>query len=1093
MKRKQLLATMLAAAMLTSTVLSPAGNVTVRAMEMESINTEAESVSEETQETEMETELVSEEVQENATATELVSEEAEETRTESVLVIPEGTTFIREGEFRGNTEITKVVIPESVKSIWHGAFRDCSNLVEVEFSSNLTRIGVGAFSGTAWLENLKKDNDLVIVNHCLIDGKNAAGEVVIPEGVTVIAEGAFASNDNITKVTVPEGVTILGVEVFSCCDNLEEVVLPSTITRIDGDGGNWWGAFQECTGLKKIEVPEGVTRIDGYLFSDCSNLSEIKIPSTVTKIESCAFFNCSNLTDIYYAGTEAEWNQMEKSEANIPSTATIHYESAASNEGVDDSQKVILNNAEGIPDKKLYDIIVRNASKNDEILTVEEAAAIESLYIRYNEISDLKGIEYCTGLKQLTISGGKIKNIEVLSNLVNLTSLSLNENEITDIEALSNLVNLTSLTLMENGVTNIDILSNLVNLTSLTLSGNAITDISAMSSLTNLTSLWLSGKQIADISPLAGLTNLESLRIYNTSITDISPIADLVINQKLTDFYTYGNNIEIFGDFPAYVEYEEEVEVRYLTDADRIRIMEIFDLSEYDGKVICTDGSGVNFNKLETGSGAGFDYSIYRKENGDLVLGRCYLWYDDNSFRYGFNDTYMPYEDTKLTVGWEGNTVWILCHGDADASGLNFTDKVEKTTKVNPFAKRNTSGTITKTFAREFGVEAGGTLGTQDRDILQDYFGFEYWGGGINLIPTEGAEYRIDFDASSYEKEDVSKLQIEYYTLTRDENGELSISSMKNKPYSWWGWYHFENGKMTTSSKQEDDIETNFLTKGDIGSDIEDCTFTIPAMDKESDEIILMWINIYKLDGSWTGNLISYNDQKVLDFYNFTKIEAEDETEEENESYEVELPSDKPVVSIVEFKTLLKENKNKDIVIQSNDVTFTFKKGTMSEVEGMENYDFGTSIVSKFEEAGKLGDAVTKDNFVTRINYNYSGKLPAEVSIRFYVGTDLAGKTLHYSHVLEDGFKHLQSVVVDAEGYIMVKQDHCSDYVVTTEKIGTVDEDVNEDNDASDNDDKTEDEKAPDTDDGNVVPYAMTLMIIAGFVIVAMEKKKENF
>ena len=81
MKRKQLLATMLATAMLTTTVLSPIGNVTARATETEIINTEVESVGEEMEENGTESELVSEEVQENSSETELVSEEVQENST----------------------------------------------------------------------------------------------------------------------------------------------------------------------------------------------------------------------------------------------------------------------------------------------------------------------------------------------------------------------------------------------------------------------------------------------------------------------------------------------------------------------------------------------------------------------------------------------------------------------------------------------------------------------------------------------------------------------------------------------------------------------------------------------------------------------------------------------------------------------------------------------------------------------------------------------------------------------------------------------------------------------------------------------------
>ena len=78
----------------------------------------------------------------------------------------------------------------------------------------------------------------------------------------------------------------------------------------------------------------------------------------------------------------------------------------------------------------------------------------------------------------------------------------------------------------------------------------------------------------------------------------------------------------------------------------------------------------------------------------------------------------------------------------------------------------------------------------------------------------------------------------------------------------------------------------------------------------------------------------------------------------------------------------LEENKTKDIVIKSNnEVTFTFCKGTMKPVEGKSSYDFGITINSTYHT--DLPSYVTSSNFVSQINYNYSGKLPAEASIRF--------------------------------------------------------------------------------------------------------------
>ncbi len=148
------------------------------------------------------------------------------------------------------------------------------------------------------------------------------------------------------------------------------------------------------------------------------------------------------------------------------------------------------------------------------------------------------------------------------------------------------------------------------------------------------------------------------------------------------------------------------------------------------------------------------------------------------------------------------------------------------------------------------------------------------------------------------------------------------------------------------------------------------------------------------------------------------------------DNYTVDL-GDSQIVSADTFATILAENATKDVIIKSNNnVTFTFAKGTMASVDGKTEYDFSTSINSVY--ADTMPSYITKDNFVSQINFNYSGKLPGTANIRFYAGTEYAGQTLYYSLMNADNtFAEVQAVVVDADGYMTVKQDHCSSYVVT--------------------------------------------------------------
>ncbi|MCD8025420.1 MAG: leucine-rich repeat protein [Clostridiales bacterium] len=87
-----------------------------------------------------------------------------------------------------------------------------------------------------------------------------------------------------------------------------------------------YSAFSGCDSLTSITIPDSVSNIGNSAFSSCTSLASITIPDSVTSIIRYAFYNCSSLSDIYYAGSEAEWNEISIGDYNTCLTnATIHY------------------------------------------------------------------------------------------------------------------------------------------------------------------------------------------------------------------------------------------------------------------------------------------------------------------------------------------------------------------------------------------------------------------------------------------------------------------------------------------------------------------------------------------------------------------------------------------------------------------------------------------------------------------------------------------------------------------------------------------------------------------------------------------------
>lgn len=194
--------------------------------------------------------------------------------------------------------------------------------------------------------SISDGKNVSVIGH--IDGKNAKGELVIPEKVvnkgvtytvTSIYGWAFRSCTGLTSVTIPNTVTKISDLAFSgagittifipasvthifkdsfngCCDlskivvdsmnirydsreNCNAIIERSTNTLIAGCKNSFVpntvtsigsGAFAYCKGLRSITIPHSITRIYSSAFEGCEGLNSITIPNSVTEIGQSAFF-----------------------------------------------------------------------------------------------------------------------------------------------------------------------------------------------------------------------------------------------------------------------------------------------------------------------------------------------------------------------------------------------------------------------------------------------------------------------------------------------------------------------------------------------------------------------------------------------------------------------------------------------------------------------------------------------------------------------------------------------------------------------------------------------------------------------------------
>lgn len=133
----------------------------------------------------------------------------------SAVTIPEGTTEIGRFAF-SRSSLRTVTIPEGVTVIDYAAFYHCDNLDNVILPDTVNSVGAKAFTHTGWLDDFEENSmdDFLISGDILVAYKGNLPEIVIPDGVRVIAEEAFRNHTELKKVHLPASVTDIGNDAF---------------------------------------------------------------------------------------------------------------------------------------------------------------------------------------------------------------------------------------------------------------------------------------------------------------------------------------------------------------------------------------------------------------------------------------------------------------------------------------------------------------------------------------------------------------------------------------------------------------------------------------------------------------------------------------------------------------------------------------------------------------------------------------------------------------------------------------------------------------------------------------------------------------
>lgn len=145
-----------------------------------------------------------------------------------------------------------------------------------------------------------------IIGNCIVDGNAAIGfkdefeeELIVPEGIEIIAEEAFYNYYGLEVISLPKSLKRIDNRAFHNCSNLRKITLPESVDELNTDC--LWGCFSGCQQLVEADFSRSrLTVLHKNTFDGCKKLHTVKLPLSLIKIEHGCFDSNPGLVDVIF-------------------------------------------------------------------------------------------------------------------------------------------------------------------------------------------------------------------------------------------------------------------------------------------------------------------------------------------------------------------------------------------------------------------------------------------------------------------------------------------------------------------------------------------------------------------------------------------------------------------------------------------------------------------------------------------------------------------------------------------------------------------------------------------------------------------------
>lgn len=238
--------------------------------------------------------------------------------------VPNKVTKIGSEAFRDQKGLKEVFLPDTVLFIEQGAFYGCRDIVVhfrgCEFAADDSHDGnISSLYKYKFLMFFVKPQEESVVPDdgfdcaddsfvCEDDGfeinkyrmllryTGSDADVVIPDGITMIMNGAFSGSE-MKSITIPESVEYIRSYAFSDCKGLTNVRIPSNVSYI----GSF--VFSGCSNLRRVFISRFSATVGYGVFDGCAKDLEIVYRYKSVHSNNFSDYNHYNISDFYYEKT----------------------------------------------------------------------------------------------------------------------------------------------------------------------------------------------------------------------------------------------------------------------------------------------------------------------------------------------------------------------------------------------------------------------------------------------------------------------------------------------------------------------------------------------------------------------------------------------------------------------------------------------------------------------------------------------------------------------------------------------------------------------------------------------------------------------